>query len=87
LSRVGPECHVEIILKEDFRLRRRSVQSPAVTRSPDGEDGSEVPANRRDRVAELEAEVAKLREVNEILTRIVQFLAVTDLMSLRDEQN
>ena len=87
MSRVRPECHVEIILKKDFRLRRRSVQSLAVTRSPDGEDGYEVPADRLDRVAELEAEVARLREANEILTRVVQFLAVTDLMTLWDEQN
>lgn len=87
MSRVRPEGQAEIILEKDFRLRPRSVQSLAVTRSPDDEHGSEVPADRLDRVAELEAEVAKLREAKEILTRIVQFLAVTDLMSLRDEQD
>ena len=55
--------------------------------SPDDEPGSDVPTARRDRIAELEAEVARLREANEILTRVVQFLAVTDLMTLWDEQN
>jgi len=87
LSRVRPRFHGKIILKEDFRLHRRSVQSPGVTMSPDDEPGSEVPTARRDRIAELEAEVARLREANEILTRVVQFLAVTDLMTLWDEQN
>jgi len=55
--------------------------------SPDDEDGSEVPTAWRTRIAELEAEVSRLREVNEILTRVVQFLAVTDLMTLWEEGN